>query len=501
MIRIVIPTGWLVGFLTAWLGLTQLLLWRFLDVMPPWAYPAGMLVLAAIVWGIVRTTRPGAADAPSTPGPTVSTLLLCVLVSLTLFVLAGEGRFFYSNVDWQVRDAVLRDMAVNPWPFVYTARGAPDVLRAPLGLYFLPALGFKLAGSRAADLTMLLQNTVLLSTLLALGSGVFANRRQKLIALVIVIFFSGLDIVGQLALRGFLVEHLEFWSGLQFSSNVTLAFWVPMHALSGWIGAVMFLLWRSERISLGALLAVQPLLALLSPLALIGSLPFAAYAAATALWKRQIGAETILLPALATLFAVPTMLYLGSANHEVGIRLYDVGLLRFVVFQAIEVLPFLIPVLWAAIRTRTDVGPLLVVAATLMVVPFIQIGWTIDVMMRASITPLALLSVYVAKRLFQPGDGTLDVAKVWLIICLLLGSVTGLFEIRRAFIRPPSPWGHCSFFKAWDQTFFMYPKGSYLAPLAEMPAMVKPANPTRISPVEPASCWSGLWKRPTGLGS
>jgi hypothetical protein len=499
MLHKVIPTRWLVGLIAAWLGLGQILLWRFLDIMPLWVYPVGLLALAGLCWciALAKSRKP----LPASDGPTVGALLLCLLVSLTLFVLAGEGRFFYANIDWQVRDAVLRDMAIHPWPFVYTARGAPDVLRAPLGIFFAPALAFKLAGARAADLTMLFQNSALLATILSLGAGLFANTRQRLIALLIVIFFSGLDIVGQLALRDRLVEHLEFWSGLQFSSNITLAFWVPMHALAGWIGAIAFLLWRSERISLGAMLALLPLTALWSPLALLGALPFAALAAGTEMWRRNLRSGDIALPALATLLCLPTLLYLGAANHEVGLRLYDVGLLRFTVFQAIETLPFLVPLLWAAIRTRTDIGPILVIGATLLLVPFVQIGWTIDVMMRASIPALALLPVYVARRLFRPGDGTVDVAKIWLTICLLLGSVTGLFEIYRPFTRPPSPWGHCSFFKAWDQTFYMYPKGSYLAPYAEMPSLVKPPSPTPVSAAEPAQCWPGTWKRPTGLGS
>ncbi|QUT04439.1 hypothetical protein KFK14_15395 [Sphingobium phenoxybenzoativorans] len=483
-----IPTGWLIGILATWLGLSQLLLWRFLNVMPVWAYPLGLLLLGALVWGLIRTTA--RLPAPEQTGPAPGALLICFAVALLLLILGGEGRFFYSNIDWQVRDAVLRDMAVNPWPFVYTARAVPDVLRAPIGMFFVPALAWKAAGPRAADIALLLQNAALLSILLALGSQLFAHRWQKAAALLILIFFSGPDIVGQYSIWGTVNDRIEIWSGLQYSSNITLAFWVPQHALAGWIAALLFLLWRARRIPLGAFLALLPLTALWSPFGLLGGLPFAALAAFQDLRSRRIVPSDIAIPALATLLVIPTLLYLAAAGDDVGIRFYPIPWIRYAFFEAVEVLPLLVPVLVWAIRQRADIALLLVVAACLVLMPFVQIGWSLDFMMRASIPALTILALLVIHRLFQPGMAP---AKLWLVIILLLGSATGIIQIRRALINEPSPRGACTFFKAWDQSFAKFPKGSYLAPLPDMPSWLRPETPARASANEPEKCWPGKW--------
>ena len=37
----------------------------------------------------------------------------CFAIGFILLLLGREGRLFYANVDWQVRDAILRDMTVH----------------------------------------------------------------------------------------------------------------------------------------------------------------------------------------------------------------------------------------------------------------------------------------------------------------------------------------------------------------------------------------------------
>lgn len=118
-----VSQGWIVAFLLAWLGSSQLLLWRFLDIAPALAFALGGLVIAGLCVFTVKTTK----DSRSIG---MGTLMTCFLVALGLLLLSGEGRFFYANVDWQVRFAVLRDMGINPWPFVYTTRPDPDLRRS-----------------------------------------------------------------------------------------------------------------------------------------------------------------------------------------------------------------------------------------------------------------------------------------------------------------------------------------------------------------------------------
>lgn len=482
-----LPGGALLAFLAAWLGADQLLLWRFLDVMPLWAYGLGAAMLAGLCVLVIRATR-------NFDGPSAVTWFTCIGVALILLLLGGEGRFFYANIDWQVRLAAMRDMVVNPWPFVYTARATPDVLRAPIGMFLAPALVAKTLGGRAGDIALLIQNGLLLGSVLALGSTLFATRQHRLVALAVVIGFSGLDALGRILFRGGLSDHLENWAYLQYSSTITLAFWVPQHALSGWIGALAYLLWRGGKAPLGAALALLPLTALLSPLGLMGAMPFAALAWVQTLLRRQLKITDIAIPALATLLCVPSLLYLGAANDGVGARLMTVAPLQWGLFELLEVLVYVAPLALIVRRPRFGRDTLALLTIWLLAIPFLQVGWSIDFMMRASVSALAILAVMVADALIREPR-----SRLWLMVPLLIGSITGLYEVRRAFAHPPAPQVRCSFFKAWDQSFGFQPKGSYLAPLADMPALVRPTNPARIGPAEPATCWDGHWYHPNEI--
>ncbi len=479
-----IMPGCIWAILIAWLGCSQLLLWRFLDIVPVWAYAIGGLIIAGLCLVTVKITR----DSRSISWGTV---LACFLVALSLLLLSGEGRFFYANVDWQVRFAVLRDMGINPWPFVYTTRPEPDVLRAPIGMFLVPALVFKALGSRAADMALLLQNATLIALLLALGSQLFPNRRSRLTGLTIFILFSGMDAIGDLLMQGMLTGHLEDWAEIQYSSTITLLFWVPQHAIAGWVGTVGYMLWREGRVPLAPWLALLPLTALWSPLGLMGAMPFVALAGVRALVTRALRLRDFIAPAASLLLSLPSLIYLGAAADDVGFHFQPIPFVQWLLFQSFETLPYLIPLAIAGRSTRFGRDSLWLMFAWLMIIPFVQIGWSTDFMMRGSITALALLAVMASDHIVQRGE-----RRRWFMVVIAVGSLTGLAEIRRAMVYPAAPGVRCSFFKAWDQTFAAFPKGSYLAPVDKVPALIRPVDPARADAREPARCWDGSWKLP-----
>jgi len=491
-LEVEIAPGAIVAALTIFFGLAQLLLWRFLG-----AFPAPFFWLGAAALAALAAMAHQAVGACAARGPSLGRLLFCFAAGLALFLLGGEGRIFYSNIDWQVRDAVFRDISVNHWPFVYTARETPDVLRGAIGMYLLPALAYKAGGPAAGDIALLIQNSTLLALVLALGSTLFADARMRAIAFVVFIAFSGLDIAGQLLLHGRLAEHLEWWSVVQYSSHVTLAFWTPHYAIAGWLLAALFLLHQQGKAPLGVLLALALLTGLWSPLTLLGIAPFAALAGLAALARRQIRASDIAVAGLALLLCAPSFLYLGAAKDAVGLRFHSIEAPDFLIFQAFETLPYLVPLAALHATHRHGEATYSIIAAFLLAAPFIQIGYSIDFMMRAAIPAFAILAVMTADAVAAK-----EAPRPWrfaLILALTIGSATGAFEAARAFAYPASPRGECSFFKAWDQSFAAYPKDSHLAPLDEMPALIRPKSPVRIEAREPEKCWEGDWPRPSGM--
>lgn len=486
-----IPANLLFGTLIAWLAYDLLLLCRFIGLNQPVLYMAWTALTAGLFWLLTQPRRRELQD-----GPTLGTLLTCLAIATALLLLGGEGRYFYANVDWQVRDAVLRDMTVHPWPFTYASG---DILRAPIGMYLMPALAGKTWGQAGADFALLVQNALLLGLLLALGTTLFETRKKRLIATAVFLAFSGLDLVGQIKAghaSGLTpTAHLEGWADTQFSSTITLAFWVPQHAIAGWIGAVGFMLWRVGRLSLGALLILPPLIALWSPLAAMGSMPFILFACGHDLWRRRWQGADFALPMLATMIALPALAYLAAAGDQVGIRFFPISPGRYLTFETLEVLPYLL-IAAAGWRARFGGAVLAISGAALLIMPFIQVGWWIDFTMRASIPALAILAMHLADGL---ADGWPCSArrKGALVLLLAIGSVTGFTEIARALTFPVSPPPRCGFSKAWDENFSAWPKHSYLAPLDALAGPIRPHLPTRIAPDSATACYDRPWPRPS----
>jgi len=484
------PVRRLIGFMVGWLCCDLLVLGCFLGLAQPWLSFAGALLAAPLI-GLMLS--PG--DRVPGEAPTLGTLLICLGAETLLLVLGGEGRFFYANPDWQVRDAVLRDMMVHPWPFIY-ATG--DLLRAPLGMYLVPALAGKIGGQTAADLALLAQNSLLLGAILTVGSTLFTSARARLVALAVFLAFSGLDMLGAILIRHSIAFpptiHLEGWAGIQYSSTITLAFWVPQHAIAGWLAMLFFLLWRINRLTLGGLLAVPALVALWSPFASIGLMPFVAYAVWHDLRRHAPTPADLVPPILAGLLALPALFYLTAGSGAVGMRLFPVTPIRYLAFQAVEVIPYLM-IAAAGHRGRFGGAPLALAGATLLLAPFVQLGWWMDFMARASIPSLALLALHLA----EIASGRSLVARrrrAALIALLAIGSLTGLAEIVRALTFPVSPPPRCSVSRAWDQSFAAFPKASYLVPLGEVSPMIRPRNPHRISEPEPVRCYDRVWPIP-----
>lgn len=490
--------GWLMALLTVWLGIDQLLFWRFLNIMPIWVYPVALFIIGLLAIGVARAM-------PGRNGPTPATLACCFGIALLLLILGGEGRFFYANIDWQVRFAVLRDLHINPWPFTYQVDGAPQLLRAPIGMFLLPALVGKIAGAGAADMALLIQNSLMLGIVLALGATLFPRRYDRLMALIIFIGFSGLDALGRMLFRGGLSDHIENWAYLQFSSTITLAFWVPQHAMAGWIGALGYLLGRDGRARPAAWLTPLPLTALWSPLGLAGALPFVALTGARSLFARNLRPADILLPGIASLIAIPSLLYLAAGLGDMGGAAGEPGAgiapSQWLAFELLEMLVYAVPLAFVARRSRFGIDSLILVTIWLLLIPFLHIGWSTDFMMRGSITALAILAVLVADAM-----RTEPRLRLWLGTILLIGSITGLHEVMRALSHPPAPQVRCDLVQGWDFEAIDLglrktddppsPKGTYLAPIDAIPRIIRPYAPYPADMTRRTRCWDGHWYYP-----
>jgi len=412
---------------------------------------AALPLLACLVYSIKGLVLPVHLAGPvgAQPAPTHRHVAVAVVAGCAWTACGGTGHLVFANADWHLRDAVLHDLVGGSWPVAYVSPdGATRLLRAPVGFYLPAALIGKWAGLTAAHAAMaawtaagatlfLLQ--VLSRSALRLGG--------SLMATAVIVLFSGLDVVGTLlhapgsAAHWDFTSHLEWWAErYQYSSMTTQLFWVPNHALCGWVA--MGLLWRSPR---GALEPMLPILivavALCSPLTALGVLPFAWLQAGAAMrGSLELAHPRVWIPASIVGLVVAAYLTLDSSRIPRGWTVGSGGaalsdLARQAEFFVLEA-GLVGGVILALRRSRAVVLALVILA----LLPFVRFGAANDFVMRASIPSLAVLAMEAARALAEPAVSAAGPAKKMLLgVLLALGAVTPLQEFARAAVLPRWP--------------------------------------------------------------
>ena len=193
-------------------------------------------------------------------------LIFVTGICLIWCFLGGQGGHFYQTSDWNERNAIFRDLIERRWPVYYDQTNT--VLTYYIGHWLPAALIGKAVFivSENADIAWIIGNNALLlwsalgimTCFLLLFRVSRANTfRQRCIAVLVFVFFSGLDILGTI-LQGWKLEdyfeilHLEWWAGgdvYQYSSMTTCLFWVFNQAITAWIAALAFVHENKQRIS------------------------------------------------------------------------------------------------------------------------------------------------------------------------------------------------------------------------------------------------------------
>lgn len=405
--------------------------WFRLEVAIP-----GIIALVAVACLIFRTT-----SWLPLPKPTLFFWIALVFCCVWVY-LSGVGHFVYANMDWMVRDAVLHDLVVKPWPVVYqTDTTEALLLRAPLGYYLPAAVVGKLVSLPMAYMFLAVWTGLGVLLAFLLIANCFSNLQSCIIAIVVFIGFSGLDLIGTLLTRSEkinIANHLEWWASyFQYSSHTTQLFWVPNHALPGWLGMLLLLAYWNRAALMGWFPAIICAAALWSPLATLGLLPFYlghVFVHRKTLIQGWLGLLSV--SSLALPFGLPIAYYLTlKAGTVPGALLLDrVGgdnfWSHYLLFVILE-----FGILATLLSRFNDSLPFWIAVATLSVLPFISYGPGNDLAMRASIPALTVLAAMTAHVLTSHADSQIKImAQSGLILVLLMGAMTAVHEIARAVI-------------------------------------------------------------------
>ena len=242
-------------------------------IRPLIGIPAAMLVCFALFFAI------NGIDQVSKIVFSQKTILIAIGIAFIWCFLAGQGGFWYQSEDHAWRNAVFRDLIYHPWPVVFAEQDV--LLNYYIGYWLVPAIIGKFfllitqnysAAWLIARIALLLWSTMSITLCFLLLAGVLkCNSKKRFIsAILLFIFFSGLDILGVYMLNKKAGLHLEWWCpGCQYSSFTTCIFWVYNQAVPAWIATLLLL--YDRRIENFAFCGLAILIS--SPIPLIGLFP------------------------------------------------------------------------------------------------------------------------------------------------------------------------------------------------------------------------------------
>lgn len=412
-----------------------------------WLRPAyALLVWIVLVVALVEQGRRAFAESPGEvfARPRFVEVTGVVLLVVVWTALSGAGGWGHQNLDWNKHNMMLRDLTQRSWPVDHVFLRPEGSKSVPLVYYvdyYLPAAAIgKLAGWRAAN-HVLFAFTAVGAVLASLWFALL-SRRNAFLATLLFVCLSGLDVAGFLLWSGRPITattHLEWWAGLmklQYSSNTSLLFWVPQHALAGWIltgllvhqaGSLKTCRSASFAVGLGALW---------SPFVAIGLLPFTVTAAVLCRLRGAFSFANVAGgPLLCVVAAAFLLASAGSIPHGWWFDASQAS--EWTVLMAFYLLEFGLVAL-LSVPARNAVGPprafWWVAIACLIVLPLYRVGLFNDFTMRASIPALFVFWSFVAARLLGRPWNARTIA---LLVLVLLGACTAGTEIARSVTKYP----------------------------------------------------------------
>ncbi len=419
-----------------------------------------VIILGWVTWRIWRHE-----DSPDeTARSTKKELVIGILILGAWVFLSGIGGYAFQNMDHLTRNTIFNDLINNRWPVYYLQAtngqaGSVSALMYYIGYWFPAALVGKLFGWQIANLTLFLW------TFLGVFITVVHLKKQIKASLVaaslLLIFFSGMDILGTVSIRAISangypsiwppIQTIEWWvaGSFQYSSFTTQLFWVFNQAIPAWIAIALTLATKNPRIAF----FIWALCFFSAPIPAIGLLPFALLIVPSKSFtpenigfgldvhrsKEFLGNCLIDIKAILTpenIFGGGIVLFVSyfffSANpNGTQISLVIKNILVFMFY--IIFLTYEFALLWLLFYKEKRLNLWwYVVGGSLIIIPLIRLGTFTDFCMRASIPALFILMVWSGEALFRIPRVKYRGA---LIIILVIGALTPLYEINRSLYR------------------------------------------------------------------
>lgn len=359
---------------------------------------------------------------------------------------SGIGGFVFQNSDHTARNRIFDMLVQYEWPvksseLLENFEGQTGIfgLTYYIGFWLPSAIIGKLFGLRSGYYFQAVW--ALLGIVLVYYFMSTRWKQLKVWPVFVLIFFSGLDIIGAYLTNMDYVNinatwHLEWWSSsFQYSSMTTQLFWVFNQAMPIWLITILSYIQNNNR----NLIFILACSMLTSTLPFIGLLPITLFLCLTRKGKLKGNIMFLIKDTCAIqnvlgggIIGILSFCYLSgniSGTHVTGSNSLGVSLSRYVIFIILEIGVYVV----LLYKHQKENKLYYFVVALLLVIPWIKVGSSADFCMRASIPGLFLIMVWVIDSISKAWKEKSYILFVGLILTLSIGSITPIFEMRRTF--------------------------------------------------------------------
>ncbi len=370
-------------------------------------------------------------------------IIIIALIIILWVLWSGIGGYAWQNSDHYWRNELFELLVKYKWPVVKGTVEGTRAIAYYIGFWMVPALVGKLFGISAGYFAQYVWALIGVSLVYKLMCRRF--KKVSILILLAFIFFSGLDIIGQLVnsfqdfTDGEIGYHLENWIyGYQFSSFTTQLFWVFNQAIYAWIITLIMIEEKNRAMVLimaaGLLSSTLPMVGL-APIVLVkvysnviekskssGEGFFKSFSKTCLTYENIVGFISAL---------VIMMLFFGNeavANSSViNQRTAGNTVFTYLLFLSIEIVPFILFTFKRNYKEKLYQASLVM----LLICPLLTIGDSIDFCMRASIPALLILFIYIVET-FDARMKLKDKKSI-IAFCLVfaIGAITPISEFVR----------------------------------------------------------------------
>lgn len=377
---------------------------------------------------------------------------------------SGIGKFVFQNNDHSIRNGIFNILVEYQWPVInYDVLNENHVIQNTgkatgliyyIGFWLPSALVGKVLGIRAGyymQAVWAVLGIVIVYYLICISL-----KRIAVWPLFILIFFSGLDILG-IFLTGadpmdFEVKmHLEWWgTPYQYSSMTTQLFWVFNQAIPAWVCTMLIYVQKNNR----NIIFILACSMLTSTFPFVGLLALTLFFCFSRKYDYQFRGRnkvnslreyiTCLLKDTCTvqnvagggIIGITTFLYL-KANSSGSVIMgentkgpqLDNSLAKFIIFLILEIGIFGIIIY----KYNKNNALFYFLILCLCLIPPVKVGYSTDFCMRASIPFLFLLMILVINSVIESWTRKDYHTFAALVFVLIIGSATPICEFKRTF--------------------------------------------------------------------